>query len=148
MVRVTRPELDVAAYAALSAALSDPERSRDEVLAEHGLSEEAWAEIDEAWQERLSAAMDAPDDGGVPPLVAAYAEAFARARRPAVSAVLSLERFAEATREIQRRGDPSGVLARLGIPLTAFLKANEHWTRRMIEDPDVAQRFRRALGLR
>lgn len=140
-----RRDLDVAAYAALAAALSDPERPREALLAEHGLDEAAWAEIDEAWQERLSRAMDEEGDG-VPEVVAAYAEAFAQAKQPAPGAALTLERFAEATREIQRRGDPAAALARLGIALSAYLEANAHWTRRMIEEPGLAERFRQALG--
>ena len=142
-----RPEIDVTAYAAIAAALSDPGCVRDRVLAGHGLDEERWAEVEEAWQERLSRAMDEEAEGGVPPLVAAYADAFARAKRQTGGALLSLERFAEATREIQKHGDPAAALGRLGIPLASFLEANEHWTRRMIADPALAQRFRRALGL-
>lgn len=139
-----RPELDVTAYAALAAALADPGCQRAEVLAAHGLDEAAWAGLDEAWQARLSAAMEEESDG-VPPLVAAYAEAFAAAQRAAAGQGMTLERFAEATREIQRNGDPTGTLARLGIPLAAYLQANAYWTRRVVEDRALAERFRRAL---
>jgi hypothetical protein len=137
-------DLDVTTYAALAAALSDPTRTREEVLAEHGLDEDAWTQLDERWQERLSSAMD-EDVDGVPALVAAYAEAFTRARHGAAGR-LSLQRFAEATREIQRRGDPATALARLGIPLAAYLESSAHWTRRIAEAPELAEQFRRWLG--
>lgn len=138
-------DLDVTTYAVVMAALSDPGRTREEVLAEHGLDEQAWTALDERWQERLSSAMD-EDTDGVPPVVAAYAEAFARARHDGTSGRLSLQRFAEATREIQRRGDPAAALARLGILLAVYLESNAHWTRQMVEDPQLAEQFRRWLG--
>jgi hypothetical protein len=134
-------------YAELSAELADPACDRDALLAAHGLDEATFASLDGAAQEQLSRAMDTDDDG-VPPLLAAYAEAFARARaRLAVDAgVLPIERFGDATREISRRGDPLPTLTRLGISLADFLRANEHWTRRMLEDPALLARFRARLG--
>ncbi len=142
-----RPDLDVTAYGALAAVLADPECPREQVLAAHGLDEATWAEIDDRWQARLSAAMDEECDG-IPPLVAAHADAFAAAQRATAVQALPLERFAEATREIQRRGDPTAALARLGIPLAAYLQANAYWTRRVVEDRALAEQFRRALKVR
>ncbi len=138
---------NVSEYAALSALLADPDCDRERVLAARGLDEDRWAEIDARWQDRLSRAMDEESDG-VPPLVAAYAAAFERARaaQRRDAAVISIERFAEATREIQRRGDPTAALAHVGVSLQEFLRANEHWTRRMLEDPELFARFRAVLG--
>jgi hypothetical protein len=138
---------DVETYATLTVALADGGRSREEVLGEQGLDEESWAALDQFWQDQLSAALD-EDVDGVPPLVAAYAAAFDRARAAsrAGAKILSIERFADATREIQRRGDPVAALAHVGVTLADFLRANEHWTRRMVEDPDLLQRFRSRLG--
>jgi len=134
-------------YAEISAALAEPDVDREAVLAARGLDEAAFAEIDRACQDALSRAMEADDDG-VPPLLAAYAEAFgrARARLAADAGVISIERFGDATREISRRGDPVPTLGRLGISLADFLRANEHWTRRMLEDPALLARFRARLG--
>ncbi len=58
----------------------------------------------------------------MPPLVAAYAEAFAEARARGASrqSVLSIERFADATRAIQLSGDPTAALGRLGIAFRRF----------------------------
>ena len=139
--------LDIRAYAALVAALATADRPRAAVLAAQGLDEAGWEALDDLHQARLSRALD--DDGdGVPPLVAAYAEAFAaaRARSTRAATLLSIERFGDATREIQRTGDPTAALARLGITLDDFLRANEHWTARMVTDAELLQRFRGRLG--
>jgi hypothetical protein len=137
---------EVAEYAELAATLADPACDREAVLAARGLDEDGWTALDRDFQDRLGRAMDAEGDG-VPPLVAAYAEAFARARaaqnrdRP----VISLERFADATREIQVRGEPLPALAQHGLTLEEYLRANEHWTQRMLADPALVARFRARL---
>lgn len=140
-------DLDVVAYAALVVALAEGGRPRDAILAGRGLDEATWSAIDGRWQARLSRAMETEADG-VPPLLAAYAEAFARARAAssAGARLLTVEELAEVTREIQKRGDPTSALARMGVTLTDFLRANEHWTRRMIADPEILERYRRVLG--
>jgi hypothetical protein len=138
---------DMRAYAALAATLAAGDRPREAILRERGLDEAGWEALDRLHQDQLSRAMDEEHDG-VPPLVAAYAEAFAaaRARSASTQSVLALERFADATREIQRSGDPTAALGRLGIALDDFLRANEHWTLRMMTDPDLLRRFRARLG--
>lgn len=138
---------DVAEYAELAAALAEPTADRAGVLAARGLDEQGWAALDDHFQDRISRAMS-EDEAGVPPLVAAYADAFARARAALQQdrAVISIERFADATREIRRRGDPLPALAHVGVTLDEFLRANEHWTRRMLEDPALLSRFRARLG--
>jgi hypothetical protein len=138
---------DMRAYAALAAALAAGDRPREAILRERGLDEAGWEALDRLQQSQLSRAMDEEHDG-VPPLVAAYAEAFAaaRARRAGATILLSIERFGDATREIQRSGDPTAALGRLGIALDDFLRANEHWTLRMMTDPDLLRRFRARLG--
>jgi hypothetical protein len=141
------PPLDIRAYAALAASLATGDRPRAAILAAQGLDEAGWEALDRHHQAELSRAID--DDGdGVPPLVAAYAEAFAaaRARSTRAATLLTIERFGDATREIQRTGDPTAALARLGIALDDFLRANEHWTARMMTDADLLRRFRARLG--
>jgi hypothetical protein len=138
---------DVAAYAALAAALSDPTADRAALLAAHGLDEDTWDALDEAWQEQLSEA-DAGDDEneGVPALVAAYAEAFARAHTAGAQGDLPFERFLEAARAMRRGVDMATVLKRLDLTLEGFLTAERRWTRAMLEDEGLAARFRRAMG--
>lgn len=140
--------LDVTEYATLAAILADPSCDRDAILGARGLDEDAWNEIDRAFQDRMAQAMEDERDG-VPPLIVAFAEAFERARAATrrTESVISIERFAEATREIQRRGDPAAALAHVGVTLEDFLRANEHWTRRMLEDPALLARFREKLGV-
>lgn len=139
--------LAMRAYAALAATLASADRPREEILGEHGLDEAGWEALDRVHQAQLSRSLDDDDVDGVPPLVAAYAEAFAaaRARGAAAKSLLSIERFADATRAIQRSGDPTAALARLGITLDDFLRANEHWTARMMTDADLLRRFRTRL---
>jgi len=139
--------LDIRAYATLAATLAAGERPRAEILHAQGLDEAGWEALDRFHQEQLSRALD-DDRDGVPPLVAAYAEAFAaaRARTTRAATMLPIERFGDATREIQRTGDPTAALARLGITLDDFLRANEHWTARMMSDAELLRRFRARLG--
>jgi hypothetical protein len=137
-------ENDVEAYAALSAALADPRADRGALLAARGLDEDAWDAIDDAWLARLSAADD--NDDGVPPLVAAHAEAFARAQRARAGEVLPFERFAAAARQLARGTDLATALERLDLTLDAYLAAQAHWTREMLADDALAARFRKALA--
>ena len=134
--------LDLDAYTVVVAALS-VSLCREDTLLAHGLDEATWAAVDDAWQAKLSSALDEEHEG-VPPLVAAYAEAFDRARAslPQAAPVLSLEQFIEATRAIERLGDPQAALEGLAIPLASFLRASELWTRRMLQDPTLADQFR------
>jgi hypothetical protein len=135
------PDHDVRAYAAIAGELGGGGRPRAAVLADHGLDEASWTALDDAWQARLSAAIDQADDG-VPPLVAAYTEALTQALQRGEPGVLSLERYAETTRALERSGgDVAAALSKQGVTLAQFLKANAHWARRMVEDPAVAQRF-------
>jgi hypothetical protein len=138
---------DMRAYAALVATLAAGNQPRAAILLERGLDEAGWEALDRFHQDELSRAMSEEHDG-VPPIVAAYAEAFAeaRARFASTERVLSIERFADATRAIQISGDPTAALGRLGIALEDFLRANEHWTQRMMADPDLLRRFRARFG--
>jgi len=137
---------DVEAYAALAAELADLRTDRAAVLAAHGLDEDAWDALDERWQDRLSAAEEAHGDAdGVPPLVAAHAEAFVRAQRARVREVLPFERFLAATRALRRGGDLAATLKRLDLTLETYLAAQAHWTARVLEDEALAARFDEAM---
>jgi hypothetical protein len=135
---------DLEAYATLAAELADPRVDRRAVLAARGLDEDAWEALDDAWQARLEAA-DAADDDGVPPLIAAHAEAFARAQRARVGEILPFERFVAAARELRRGGDLASTLRRLELTLDTYLAAQGHWTARLLEDEELSARFDRAM---
>jgi hypothetical protein len=137
---------DLESYATLAVELSDPRVDRAAALAARGLDEDAWEALDDAWQARLSAAdEDGDDEDGIPALVAAHAEAFARAQRARVREVLPFERFVAAARELGRGGDLASTLRRLDLTLDAYLTAQSHWTARLLEDEELAARFDDAM---
>lgn len=147
----TTLRMDVRAYAALSARLAEPDADRAALLAEHGLDEDGWDEIDDAWQARLSEAVDAMgDEESVPLLVKEHADAFAEAQAARVSPgePLSLERFVEVTLDIQRGQDIQHVLKRNGTTLHDYLRAQQHWLKKMMDDAALAARFQRAMERR
>ncbi|EYF00235.1 hypothetical protein [Chondromyces apiculatus] len=139
---------DLEAYVTVAAELSDPRVDRTVALTARGLDEDAWEEIDDAWQARLSEAEAEAEDAaadGVPPLVAAHAEAFARAQRARVHDVLPFERFVTAASALRRGGDLRSTLRRLDLTLDAYLTAQAHWTARMLEDDALFARFEHAM---
>jgi hypothetical protein len=139
---------DVELYAALSTRLAHPEADRGAILAQNGLDEAAWETVDQLWQTRLSEAIDAyGEEEGVPPLVAAFSAAFARAQATGAPEVLPFPRFVEATRALMRgEADPNATLKRFGVSLAEYLRAQQHWTRAMAEDPQLLERFQRGTG--
>lgn len=146
-MRAQIPANDVQAYAALGAALADTSADREAVLATHGLDEAGWEAIEEAWQHRFDAADEAHGEAeGIPPLLAAYAEAFARAQATRGGAVMPFERFVEVARAFARGDDAQGLLRRFGTTLEEYLGAQRDWTARMLEDSELAGRFEKAMG--
>jgi glyoxylase-like metal-dependent hydrolase (beta-lactamase superfamily II) len=137
-------EGDVRAYATLAARLARDPARRAELLAAHGLDEDRWEALDDAWQARLDRAADSDEDG-VPALVAAHAEAFADAQRGAGADVLPFERYVEAARELRRGHDMTTALKRLSVTFDQLMRAQRHWTAAMLSDPALAARFQRAV---
>ena len=139
------PARDIEAYAELSAALVGPSVDRAALLAAHGLDEARWEALDDAWQARLAAEDDAAVEG-MPPLLAAYAEAFARAQRARIQGtVLTFDRFVEVVRALRHGGDAAATLQRLGVTFASYLASQQHWMTRMMEDEALAERFRRLM---
>jgi hypothetical protein len=139
---------DVRAYAAFTARLAEPDADREALLAERGLTEDEWDELDDAWQARLSEAVDAMGDSeSVPPLVKEHSDAFAEAQAARVSAgaPLDLERFIAITLEIQRAHEVQYALKRNGTTLHDYLRAEQHWLKRMMDDPALQARFHDAM---
>jgi hypothetical protein len=146
MVAPHEAEINLDAYARLTVALGRAGAGRDGVLAAHGLDEDRWQQIEDSWHARLSDAMDqTSDEVPVPPLLDQFARAMDRAQSDD-SQVMSLERFAEATRAVRRGGDVGKALERLGLTVDAYLQANHHFMQRMTKDEDLAAAFRRAVG--
>ena len=67
-----------------------------------------------------------------------------RARAP--RDVVPLEKFTLALRWIEKTGDPVKSVERAGITLAQFLQANQYWTAKAVNDPEVAERMRGLLG--
>ncbi|MFO0758015.1 MAG: hypothetical protein U0359_16080 [Byssovorax sp.] len=139
-------EIGVEAYAALMAELIAAGEARGEVLSRHGLDEARWEAIDARWQERLSEALDAEDEG-VAPLLSAYAAAFAEAQR-ALAPPVSVEQLAAVTRLFQASGDLRAALAKSGVSLADYVRGAEHWSRRIAVEPAIERRFEAALRAR
>ena len=141
-----RAESDIDLYAGIAVEIADGAGDPEVVLARHGLDEARWDAIDNGWQARLAEATDEGVEDGIPPLLAAYAQAMARAQKARAGAgVASFERFAEAMRLFQRSGDMPATLQRTGLTLQDFLRASQHWTSRLAVEPDLAAKFERLL---
>ncbi len=139
---------DVRAYATLAVRLAEPDADREALLADRGLTEDDWEEIDDAWQARLSEAVDAMGDAdAVPLLVKEHSDAFAEAQAGAHERgrPLDLERFIAITLEIQRGHEVQHALKRNGTTLHDYLRAEQHWLKRMMDDPALQARFHDAM---
>jgi hypothetical protein len=146
MVAPHEAEINLDAYARITVALGRAGDRRAAVLAAHGLDEARWQAIDDAWQARLSDAMDqTSDEVPVPPFLAQFSHAMDRAQSDDTQ-VLGFERFVEATRVVRRGGDVGRALERLGVAMDEYLHANRHWMQRMAQDEELAGRFRRGVG--
>jgi hypothetical protein len=143
----TSGELSVEAYARIQVALSDPEADAATVLATYGLDEERWTALDREWQARIA---DAPEseEGGIPALVLAYAEAFAKAQRARAAAPIAFERYVEVTRKVQRSRDVPALLKQLKVSFEQYMVAHSYFGAQMLGDPELAERFTRALEAR
>jgi hypothetical protein len=131
-------DLDIEAYALLQMRLGRGDRAS--VLAEHGLTEDAYEALDERVQSALSRAIDESDEAGVPPLIARYDAALKKAHE-GLEPPLDLERFAEATLVMRRGGDPTKALAKIGIALHDYFRSSPIWAMRLSKDDALARRF-------
>jgi hypothetical protein len=145
LVAVIDPD-DLESYVRLALQLADAEADRAALLAAAGLDEAAWEAFEQAWLERLSAAEEAHGDAdGVPALVLAHAETWARVQRERAAGVaLPFERYVEITRLLGAGRDVGQVLPRYGLDLASYLQAHRYWTERMAVDRELAHRFRRS----
>lgn len=129
---------DIEAYAILQMRLGASDRAA--VLAEAGLTEEAYEALDERVQDALSRAIDESDEAGVPPLVARYDAALKKAYE-GLEPPLDLERFARATIVLRQGGDPTNALAKIGMTLQDYLRSSPIWAARLSKDEALARRF-------
>ncbi len=145
MVAPHEAEINLDAYARLTVALARAGAKRAEVLAVHHLDESRWQAIDGLWQAKLSDAMEGgTDEVPIPPFLEQFSRAMDRAQSDD-SLVISLARFAEATRVVRSGGDVASALERLGLTYDDYLRANHYWMQRMAQDDELEETFRRAL---
>jgi hypothetical protein len=137
-----RSNLD--AYVALVVALAEAGADREALLRSANLDEPTWGAIEADWQARLSEAMSAEHES-VPPLVAAYAQAFALAQAARGGPPLEFERFLEATRVMRASADVMQELHRLGLTFEQFLIAQRYWLSTLATDAGLSARFVEAL---
>ncbi len=146
MVAPHEAEINLDAYARLTVALMRAGDRREAVLAAHGLDEERWQAIDGLWQARLADAMEqGTDEVPVPPFLQDFSRALDRAQSDD-SQIMSLERFAAATRAVDGAADILQALERLGLTLDDFMHASHYWVQRMAKDEELAEIFRRAVA--
>ncbi len=139
-------EINLDAYARLTVAVARAGAKREAVLQAHGLDETRWQAIDDAWQMRLSEAMDqVTDEQPVPPFLEQFSHAMDRAQSEE-SETMTLDRFVAATRVVRAGGDVGRALERLGLTMEDYLRANRYFMQKMAKDDDLAARFQRALG--
>lgn len=128
-----------------------------EVLERHGIDDETWARIDDAFDAMVSTAIadDGDDDQLAPPLLERLAAAQVAAREKLAErsaspsgdeAPLSFDAFVALTRSIVATGDPVKVLQEARITPMLFAQANQHWARQMAQDPPLAERFAAEIG--
>jgi hypothetical protein len=140
--------LGVEAYATILATLARPDADRERILATHGLTEEEWDAIDEEWQTKLSeaTAADLGENEVIPPLVADFAQAFAKAQAAqAGGGVLSFEKYVEAARALSQP-EPMAALQAVGVTFAQFVKAQQHWLQAISEDEALREKLERALN--
>jgi hypothetical protein len=135
---------DVERYAEIAAALASSD-DRGGVLAQYGLTEEVWEAEDEAWQARLSEAVEAFEDDGVPEIIDRFNQAFTAARERFSAKVMSFDKFVEVTRALQRSHDVPRTLESHGVTFPMFIQANQHWAPKIATDPELAEKFRKAI---
>jgi len=137
---------DLDAYASLAVELSDPDEDRDALLAGHGLDEDGWQVLEEHWTAKLEADERAFGDAdGVPPLLAAYGEAFSRAQARRAGDIIPFERYAQITRELARGREVPAVLKRHSVSLSTYLHSHHHWTIKLANDGELARRLSKLL---
>lgn len=136
---------DLERHAELVTELWSSGRERADVLAAQGLDEAAFEALDARVQGALALGMDEEGDD-VPEILVAYDAALARARERRVdeASVPSLERFGAATAALERGVEPDKALARVGLTVTEYLRANAFWTPRVSKDPELHAAFQRA----
>lgn len=135
--------MELETYARVMVELAAAEGARAEVLRRHGLDEVTWEALDTRFQAQLSAAMGEEGDG-VPEVLSRYAAAYELAQRD-LGAPIPIEVFARVTHLLESTSDLRAALLKGGVTLSEYVRATEHYSRRLATEPELAARFEAAL---
>ena len=139
-------KLTLEQYAALLVRLPDEPDERARVLANHGLDEASWEELDQQYQAQLDVALDGESaQTGVPDIVSRFSAALDAGAQADAAPPLPLERYAAATRRLRQQHDPQKLLQADGLTMRAYMDAHLYWATRLARDPVLAERFRLLL---
>jgi hypothetical protein len=138
------PAIPLAAYAAVSAELSEDREPRHVVLARYRLDEASWAVQERAWLEKMA---DRTMQGDAT-LAVAYGELFMAAQdrlaRPE-EAGRTLEDYAGMLAAVERHGDITDALKPWSMTLAEWMRLDRTWSARAEADPTVTAEIERRL---
>lgn len=132
-------------YAALLVRLPEEPPERARVLAEHGLDEQSWEELDQRYQAELDAAMQVGEGANVPALLSRFSAALGDGVSALEAPPLELEPYARFTRGLQLGRDPQKLVEAEGVSMRVYMDAHLYWTPRLARDPGLSERFRHLL---
>ncbi len=138
------PELDIRTYARISAELAEGRPPREQVLAKHGLTEEAWAVEERAHVQLLA---DRANYGDVENAVV-FGDAFVAAQEELADpreADWTVEQHGLLTAQLESTRDVPTTLADHGLVLGAYLRIERRIAKLTETDADARIRFEKAL---
>lgn len=136
-------ESDVIAFADLRVRLALEPEARGAWLEKAGLDEAAFDRLETLWDDRLTQGPEGDD--GIPTMLLAYNNAFSAALMAHGKASTSIKQFAEATRTVRSGDTPETALKRAGVTLSTYLRAHAEWTKRALNDDEIADALSEAL---
>lgn len=142
------PTLSLERYATISAELAEGNVKRDEVLRQHGWSENAWLIEERAMLESIAKASANQDTS----MALRYGELFMAARDALAEPWemgQTVDQYIEIRAEMEVTGDPSRVLGKRGIRLAPWMRLDRRMTQRALSDPSflhsLEERLREAI---
>lgn len=132
--------LDIAGYARVAVAVAERPTARAAVLAEHGLDDARWMQIEQTWLLRVAAAALQHDLTLGQELDQAYTEA--QSALGPTEPTRTLPEYAALTARIER-GEPTPlVISSARLSLADWIRLTRAWTTRLAQDPALSTTFR------
>lgn len=138
------PSLDLDTYALISASLAEGRPPREQVLARHGLTEDAWAIEERAYGERIAQNASRGDVEDAAAFGAAFVAAQDGLAEPSESD-WTVEQHAVLTAELEVARDVPTTLAKHGLALGAYIRIDRRIAKLVASDPAANARFESAL---